>query len=389
MADDLKVIDFQSIEDVVLDTAVNTPEWNVASTGNVAGITSPSINATSSVFNIPTSPTPTPDLLWWSTDIVRSSTDYNTVAWTSGSIKLADWTSYTVNAWNTGNISAVTYIYYDWTTTLKTTTTAATSVWTNKILLCVAKNVSDTTWLAQFQAFGTLGQGIFITADNIAANTITANEIATNTITTSQLSATAIDGMTITGALIRTAASGVRSQLSTNYFSSFDANYERIRLWDSGYKLQFWDASGNDWWYISWTYNSTLNAGIVKTSWPFWSGWQLILWSSIIWVPYPYLDATYSLWTSSNQWSSLYIENYIYFTSNWASSDWILNCSFGYPTRRALGSAAWYMTYRDWDPALSGRYVASSSWWSPTTQLWYMPINIWWTVYKFLYSWII
>jgi hypothetical protein len=195
--------------------------------------------------------------------------------------------------------------------------------------------------------------------------------------------------MTITGALIRTAASWVRSQLSTNYFSSFDANYERIRLWDSGYKLQFWDDSGNDWWYISWAYNSALWAWIVKTSWPFWSGWQLILGSSIIWTAYPYLDASYDLWTWDNQWDSLYIENYIYFTSNGSSSDWILNCSFGYPTRRALGGAAWYMTYRDGDPALSWRYVASSSWWSPTTQLWYMPINIWWTVYKFLYSWIV
>jgi len=54
-------------------------------------------------------------------------------------------------------------------------------------LLCVAQNNADTSALAKFQAFGTLGLGVFITADNIAANTITANEIASNTITATQM----------------------------------------------------------------------------------------------------------------------------------------------------------------------------------------------------------
>lgn len=55
MADENKVIDFQSVEDVPVGTTIDTADGNTANTGNVAGITSPSINATSSVFNIPPS----------------------------------------------------------------------------------------------------------------------------------------------------------------------------------------------------------------------------------------------------------------------------------------------------------------------------------------------
>jgi hypothetical protein len=54
-----------------------------------------------------------------------------------------------------------------------------------------------------------------IVGADIEANTITANEIAADTITTVELAATAIDGMTITGAKIRTVASGARWELGT------------------------------------------------------------------------------------------------------------------------------------------------------------------------------
>jgi hypothetical protein len=54
-----------------------------------------------------------------------------------------------------------------------------------------------------------------ITANQIQAGTITTNEIQAGTITTSDLSATAINGMTITGALIQTAATGARTELTS------------------------------------------------------------------------------------------------------------------------------------------------------------------------------
>lgn len=54
-----------------------------------------------------------------------------------------------------------------------------------------------------------------ITSDKITSNAITADKIAANAISADKLSANAIDGMTITGAIIRNAASGRRAVLSS------------------------------------------------------------------------------------------------------------------------------------------------------------------------------
>ena len=139
-----------------------------------------------------------PSIQGWTSDLTFSATDHDTVAWTSGSIKLSDGTTFTISAGNTGNITAVNYVYLDTDTSetvLQTTTTATTAVGTNKILVAVAENVASGK-KAIFQAFGGKG-GInpLIVADNIAANTITANEIFTNTITASEL---ATDSVTAT-----------------------------------------------------------------------------------------------------------------------------------------------------------------------------------------------
>jgi len=250
---------------------------------------------------------PTADIVWWTTDLVFTASDSDTVARTAWNIKLADWTSYAVDAWNTWNISAVNYIYYDWTTTLKKTTTPQTAVWASKIMVCVAKNSTSPT-LAQFQAFWTLWNWVFITADNIAANTITTNQLAANSI----------DGMTITWALIRTAASWIRSQLTSSYFQSFDANYERIRIWDSWYKIQFRDDAWTDAGYITWA--------VV------WWLWTLLFFSQSIavnwwwifdWAILPSSDADIDLWISSLQRNNIYIkenvtiDSYVLDESSW------------------------------------------------------------------------
>lgn len=55
-----------------------------------------------------------------------------------------------------------------------------------------------------------------ILGDRITVNTLNADRIVANSITTGQLSATAIDGMVITGAQIRTAASGQRLDITSS-----------------------------------------------------------------------------------------------------------------------------------------------------------------------------
>ena len=79
----------------------------------------------------------------WTTTLVFSATDADTVAWTTGAIKMQDGTTYTIDAGNTGNMSALTYIYLDIAvslTVLQVTTTYSTAVGNGKILICTALN---------------------------------------------------------------------------------------------------------------------------------------------------------------------------------------------------------------------------------------------------------
>jgi hypothetical protein len=167
------------------------------------------------------------DIQGWAFSGTFSATDSDTVAWTAGTLTFGDGTSFSIDAGNTGNMAAITYIYFSQsasTTVLQTTTTAATAVGANKVLICTAKN--ETAKNATFQAFNSKGTGVLITADNIAASTITANEIATNTITANKMSISELSAIvancgtitagTITGATIRTAApaAGVGSSVS-------------------------------------------------------------------------------------------------------------------------------------------------------------------------------
>jgi len=174
---------YDSIDDILLN--ISDPNtWGAIS--DVPWVSSPKINAWVSVYNVEAEWGTW--IAWWSTNVSWSAPDYNTVARWSGYIYMPDWTSLAISSGNTGNMSSMTYIYYDMeNSVVATTTSASSSVGENKILLCVAKPASSSSKKAEFQAFWTDAQSTFITADNIAANTITANEIASNTITANEL----------------------------------------------------------------------------------------------------------------------------------------------------------------------------------------------------------
>lgn len=183
----MKNIWFEDIVDVMLNIA-DPNTW--AAVSEVPGVSSPKINAGVSVYNVEEWWT---GIAWWSTNVSWSASDNDTVAWSSWSIYLPDWTALAVSSWNTGNMSWTTYIYYDReTNTVASSTSASASVGENKILLCVASPVSWSSKKAEFQAFWTNDQSTFIYASNIAANTITWNEIAANTITAAEIDAGAI-----------------------------------------------------------------------------------------------------------------------------------------------------------------------------------------------------
>ncbi len=141
----------------------------------------------------------------WMQTCVFSSTDINTVSWTSGTFTTSAGTSYSIGANNTGNMSARTYIYLDIAisvTEYQTTTTALNAVGEGKVLVGVAQNTVAPGTEAVFQIFGGTG-GVYINGSDIVASTVTTNEIAANTIVAGNIqagtiTATEIDTSTIT-----------------------------------------------------------------------------------------------------------------------------------------------------------------------------------------------
>jgi len=164
--------------DVIIGSAAKYAKWDKSAatfTINGAAVTSSVITSVASGSDF--------SVLHWQETMVFSATDYDTVAWAAGAITLSDGTTYNIDAGNTGNMAARTFIYFDKavsSTVLQITTTAATANGANKILIAVAQNNADNTSKATFQAFGGAG-GQMVTVDMIAANAASVNEFISNT----------------------------------------------------------------------------------------------------------------------------------------------------------------------------------------------------------------
>lgn len=138
------------------------------------------------------------DMQGWSFDATFSSVDYNTVAWTGGTLRFSKGTTHNILSGNTGNIAAVTYVYFHYnasTTTLQTTTNSANANGVGKVLIAVVAPNADAGKSAEYQAFGGVSGGVktIITTDILAANVVTGNEILGNTITAAHIQAGSLD----------------------------------------------------------------------------------------------------------------------------------------------------------------------------------------------------
>lgn len=175
----------------------------------------------------------------WTFSGTFSSTDYNTIAWSSGTLRTANGTSYSITADNTGNIAAVAYVYFDLdvsSTAFQMTYTANDSVGPNKILVAVVQNTTSgkDSIFQVFSGNALGGMGKLITADSIAATTITGNEIAANTVTAAKMSVASLSAIsadmgtitagTVTGATLRTAASGARFEVTSTTQKNYDGS---------------------------------------------------------------------------------------------------------------------------------------------------------------------
>lgn len=290
----MTTIGYNDIENVLL--SLKDPNtWSVAT--DVPWVSSPKINWATSVYNVEWGT----GIAWWSTNISWSASDKNTVAWTSWSIYLPDWTAYTISSGgNTWDMTTTTYIYYDIENeAIATTTSASVSVGKDKLLLCVANPVSTNGKSAEFQAFWTNDQSTFIYASNIAANTITGNEIAANTIKAAQIDSWAITTdkiavWAVTADEIEDWAV-VADKISVNKLSAINAN-----LWDiTAWTITWVTITASDW-----------STSIVLNP----SNWEIQIkkWSNIV--------GRIKWWSDGTVW------NYMWLIGTNTAVDWTLWC---------------------------------------------------------------
>ncbi len=136
----------------------------------------------------------------WTHDLVFSVTDADTVAWASGTITLMNDDTYSVDAGNTGNMAAETYIYLDIGTSitvLQKTTTKTTAIGSGKIMVAICENA---TGEAEFMVFSSSEANY--DGAKIRTNSITANEIGANVITATEIFAGTITATEITGSTL-------------------------------------------------------------------------------------------------------------------------------------------------------------------------------------------
>jgi hypothetical protein len=160
----------------------------------------------------------------WVQTCVFSITDNNTVEWGAGTLTAADGTAYSIDAGNTGNMSAKTYIYLDIavsTTAYQVTTTPTTAIGSGKVLVGVAQNGTVEPTFAILSEQG----GKNLDAASLVAGSITANEIGADQVTADKLYVTDLAAINAT---LGTVTSGVITGSTFRTTADGDGNYIEI-----------------------------------------------------------------------------------------------------------------------------------------------------------------
>jgi len=248
-----------------------------------------------------TYPTTTLDVSnWgWGQTCAFTSTDANTVSWTSGTFTSADGTPYSISSGNTGNMSAKTYIYLDLGTSetaYQTTTTSSESVGIGKVLIAVAED--DTT-----DATYNTTEANQVVADNILANTIDASKMNVGVlsaitanignITAGSLDAVTITGTTITGSVLQTGT------------VDFNVNIQEasIQIRDGSTVLGTWQEDGFGGGTAAFTTNATHVVVSNVSGYIVGDGTRLKIAQNTV----PSSDGNYYLGDSSYGWGRLYL----------------------------------------------------------------------------------
>jgi len=189
-----------------------------------------------------------PSILDYSSDVDVYSDAQDNVKWDSGTIQFANGNSQSINANSAGTtISAKTYIYYNGTSTLQTTSDYSTASGTSKLLLGVAEPSGESGKNASIQMFGGAGgNSPVISGSNIVANSIDTNELVANSVT-----ATIVDFEDVFAENISVTGSIYGNKSS---YGSTTAGWWIGKDADTNYKVYFGD--GNK--YVKWDSSNLL-----------------------------------------------------------------------------------------------------------------------------------
>ena len=203
--------------------------------------------------------------------MVFSVTDADTIAWTSGTITLSNGRTFAIDAGNTANMAALTWIYLDpavSSTVLQITTTAATAMGANKILIGTAQNNTVT---ASFIPYGP-GQPL-VDGANIGSLAVVAANIGNLAVTNAKINDMAVSKLTagtITSKSVLLAADGsgdaeIRSGIATGDFENTGAASGFILGIDDSDsdKGKFYVGSSTE--YLKFDGTNTFFTGLVST----------------------------------------------------------------------------------------------------------------------------
>lgn len=169
----------------------------------------------------------------FSHNLVFSSTDADTVAWTEGTLTTADGTDYAIVAGNTGDMTARTYIYLDKgvsETVLQISTLYDAPLGDEKIPIATAENSTNN---AVFQVFAG-GGGVFISGGMIAAHTIGATQITAGAITATEITVSNLNSLSATmGALSAGTITGARINVGGGTDEDIYFADSGIRMYDA------------------------------------------------------------------------------------------------------------------------------------------------------------
>ena len=172
----------------------------------------------------------------FNSNITFSSTDHDTVAWTSGTIQFVDGAKYAISSGNTGNMTAHTFVFFDpaiSTSVLQVTTDYADTLQENAIILCNAQNSGSGDLEAFFVSYNSANLNVNQLSVNVlSALSANMGDLTTGTITLSDASSYIRFGTTPptsatvgTGLWIdRTGLYGLASNVQTFVLSATDGS---------------------------------------------------------------------------------------------------------------------------------------------------------------------